>query len=137
MRYLQQLPWQRIIKFGLVGGSALALDFLVYYALTRFGHVPYLAGRAISIACAFSWNFTLNRNWTFQAQAGQVKQQASRFVIIMTLTSFLNLGLMRIGVSVLGWNDLLVIAVVSLLIMGINFFAHQFWSYNVKPVKTS
>lgn len=126
---IAKIPWKRLIKFGLVGGSAFAIDFVIYFLLTRYAHVPYLASRMVSIACAFGWNFTLNRNWTFEAKAGSVKKQAPRFVIVMTATSLLNLALMRFGVSTLHLNDLLVLVGVSILIMGVNFLAHQFWSY--------
>ncbi len=127
--YLRKVPWVRLIKFGLVGGSAFAIDFGLYFILTRFGHLPYLTSRVVSILGAFSWNFMLNRQWTFQAQAGNLRWQATRFTVVMVLTSLLNLGLMRVGVTYLHFHDLVVLIGVSLLIMGINFSAHHFWSY--------
>lgn len=126
---LQKLPWRRLIKFGMVGGSAFAIDFVIYVGLTRVGHLPYLLSRTISLAIAMVWNFTLNRNWTFRAREGKVQHQATRFLIVMGLTSLLSLGLMRVGVSYFHWHDLLVMIGVSLLIMLINFLAHQAWSY--------
>lgn len=126
---LKNLPWQRLIKFVITGGSALLLDLGVYYLLTRYANLPYLLSRTISLGLAFGWNFSLNRYWTFQAQGGRVSQQAIRFVIVMTATSLLSLALMRLGVSVLRLNDILVLLTVSVLITAINFTAHQFWSY--------
>lgn len=126
---LRALPWRRFIKFAITGGTAFAIDFSIYFVLTRFAHVPYIGARAISIAMAFTWNFLLNRYWTFRATEGKIVRQASRFVTVMTVTSLLNLGLMHIGVDYLHFNDLLVIIVVSLLIMGVNYMAHQLWSY--------
>ena len=126
---VRPLPWGKLIKFGVVGGTALALDFGIYFLLTRFGHLPYLGSRAISIASAFAWNFTLNRYWTFKAHTGDVRRQATRFTITMVCTSLLNLGLMHVGVSILHGPDLLVILIVSALIMGINYLVHSLWSY--------
>lgn len=131
MRLIHQLPWARMVKFALVGGSAFAIDFGIYFALTRLGHLPYLPSRVGSIACAFSWNFLLNRQWTFRAQAGRVSSQAVRFVTVMGITSLLNLGLMHIAITRLHWNDLLTLLAVSILIMGINFLAHSLWSYKL------
>lgn len=127
--FLDKIPWGKLIKFSFVGGTAFALDFAIYFILTRYGHVPYLLSRVISIACAFAWNFLMNRNWTFQARDGAMSRQACRFIIVMGTTSLLNLVLMHIGVSILRLHDLLVIILVSLLIMGVNFFAHSRWSY--------
>jgi len=126
---LKKLPWQRFLKFLITGGSALLLDFLIYLALTRLVHLPYLGSRAISLGVAMIWNFSLNRHWTFQAKEGGVATQATRFLIVMTTTSLLSLALMRVGVSFLGFNDILVIIVVAALITLINFSAHYLWSY--------
>lgn len=126
---LKNLPWNRIFKFAVTGGLAFAIDFGIYLGLTRIGHLPYLLSRSISISLAMIWNFTLNRYWTFQAHTGQVSRQIARFTIVMVSTSLLSLALMRVGVTNLHLNDLLVLIVVSLLIMAVNFTAHQQWSY--------
>ncbi len=126
---LQTLPWRRVVKFTFVGGTAFAMDFVIYLLLTRVGHAPYLLSRVISIGAAFAWNFTLNRQWTFRAHEGKVARQAGRFLVVMVLTSLLNLGLMHVGVSRLHLNDVAVMVGVSLLIMGVNFLAHSLWSY--------
>ncbi len=127
--YVQQIPWRRLLKFGITGGCAFAIDFAIYFALTRFGHAHYLVSRTISLSVAVIWNFTLNRYWTFEASAGKVGTQAPRFLIVIISTSIINLLLMRVGVTLLHLNDLLVIVAISLLIMLINFSAHYFWSY--------
>ncbi len=126
---IKKIPWHRLIKFAIVGGSSFVIDFGFYFVFTRFAHIPYIASRTMSIALAFIWNFLLNRQWTFQARSGKMSHQAARFLVVMTITSFLNLLLMRLGVSRWHLNDLLVLVVVSILIMGINFTAHHLWSY--------
>jgi len=117
------------LKYAVTGGTAIAIDFAIYFVLTRFGNVPYLSSRAISFSLALVWNFTVNRNWTFQAQAGRVSQQAPRFLIVIALTLLLNLVFMRIGVSYLHLNDLFVLLVVTFLTAIGNFSAHYLWSY--------
>lgn len=122
---------RHFLKFAVIGGSSLLLDLGIYFVLTRYGHLPYLGGRAISLALAMVWNFTLNRSWTFRAQSGHVGTQASRFIIVMTITSLLNLLLMRVGVRYLHLNDILALLLVSMLITLVNFFAHRNWSYRM------
>ena len=126
---LQRLPWQRFIKYAITGGMAIAIDFAIYYLLTRFVHLPYLASRTVSYGVALVWNFTLNRNWTFQAKSGRVSRQAPRFLVVMGVTLLLNLVFMRIGVSYLNINDLIVFIFVTGLTAVANFSAHMFWSY--------
>jgi len=129
VQLIRKPPWKRFIKYAVTGGTAIAIDFMIYYLLTRFGHLPYLLSRAISFGVALVWNFTLNRNWTFQAQAGRVSRQAPRFLVVMGATLLVNLVLMRIGVSYLHLPDLLVFLVVTVLSAIGNFSAHLFWSY--------
>lgn len=119
----------RLIRFLITGGSALALDFGIYYILTRYVGIPYLIARAISLGTAFGWNFTLNRRWTFRASNGNAKHQAFRFVIVMTITSLLQLSLMHLGISILRLHDIVVLFAVSALITAINFVAHRHWTY--------
>ncbi|HSX41734.1 MAG TPA: GtrA family protein [Candidatus Saccharimonadales bacterium] len=128
---LKALPWQRLTKFAVTGGTALAIDTAIYLALTRVGHLPYLGARAVSLALAMIWNFFVNRHWTFQATTGNLTHQAGRFILVMTLTSLASLALMRLGVGVLHLNDLLVLLVVAALITLINFLAHSRWSYAI------
>ena len=126
---LNKLPWQRLVKFVITGGLALAIDMGIYLVLTRFFHVPYLISRVISLSIAIIWNFSINRCWTFQATAGKTRRQFFRFMVVIIFTSLLNLALMKIGVSVFHIYDVVAIIIVSILITLINFFAHHFWSY--------
>ena len=52
-----------LVQFGLVGVTGMAVDVLCFWALA-----PLLAlglARALAIAVAMTWNFLLNRRYTF------------------------------------------------------------------------
>lgn len=126
----QMIPWRRLIKFVVTGGVALLIDISIYFVLTRFFDVYYLFSRSFSLGIAIIWSFLVNRSWTFRATDGDIKQQAVKFLIVIILTSLLSLFLMRLGVSYLHLNDLVVLLSVSVLTTLINFSAHFFWSYS-------
>lgn len=119
----------RFIKFLLTGGIAFAIDMAVYFVLTRFGHIPYLMSRTISLSFAIVWNFSVNRYWTFEASEGKASRQVARFLVVILSTSLLSLFLMRVGVTTLHVNDLAVFLAVVPMTTVINFAAHSFWSY--------
>lgn len=127
--FLQKVPWWKLTKFIITGGMALAIDVAIYYVLTRYGGMYYLLARTISLGVAILWNFSINRYWTFQATEGRVSRQAPRFIVVILSTSLMSLGLMKIGVSVLHFHDLIVLFVVSALTTLLNFSAHSLWSY--------
>lgn len=122
-------PWHKLAKFLVTGGTALLVDMGIYFICTRYFGFHYLLSRVVSLAVAIVWNYSINRYWTFEAGAGKISRQFPRFLTVITLTSMLNLVLMRIGVEYLKLNDLLVILIVSGLIALINFSAHFLWSY--------
>ena len=127
--FFEKLPWWRLTKFVLTGGVALLIDVAIYFVLTRFGSVFYLLARAISLGVAIIWSFTVNRRWTFRATAGDIRQQAVKFLVVILSTSLLSLALMHVGVTLLHYHDLAVLLAVAVLTTLINFLAHQFWSY--------
>ena len=68
-RILARLP-TRFIQFSLVGSTGVAVDLSVYRTLLHFGLATPLA-RALAIWVAMTWNFILNRNWTFRQSRDQ------------------------------------------------------------------
>lgn len=126
---LEKFPIRRLTKFVITGGVALVIDMVIYFILTRYGHIHYLLSRTLSLSIAVIWNFSINRIWTFRIVSGDIIGQVSRFLVVISVTSCLNLVLMHIGVSYLHLNDLLVIILISAFITLFNFTAHSFWSY--------
>lgn len=126
----KMIPWERLVKFVITGGVALLVDISIYFVLTRFFDVYYLFARSFSLGIAIIWSFSVNRIWTFRATSGDIKQQAAKFLVVILFTSLLSLMLMRLGVSRLHLNDLVVLLSVSILTTLINFSAHFFWSYS-------
>jgi dolichol-phosphate mannosyltransferase len=66
---LKRLP-TRFIQFSLVGTTGVVVDLSVYRTLLHFGLLTPLA-RALAIWVAMTWNFILNRNWTFRQSRDQ------------------------------------------------------------------
>lgn len=127
---LRQLP-----KFLVVGGVAFILDSGLYYILTRYAFLPYLSARTISVAISLAWSFYLNRIWTFEKKDSSNAKQAIRFLIVMSVTSSLNVALMKVGVGIYHLNDIKVLVLVAFLITGLNFFGHRLWSFKEDVAK--
>ena len=79
-----------LVRFLVVGLSAVATDFLVYFALVRlWPALPPNLAKGISFVTGALLSFVLNRSFVFRAK-GQVRAQAPRFVILYGLTLALN-----------------------------------------------
>ena len=69
-RRARALPPRGFVKFCLVGSSGVIVDLSIYRALLHAA-LPTPVARAAAILVAMSWNFLLNRNWTFRTSRDQ------------------------------------------------------------------
>ncbi|MCE2392527.1 MAG: glycosyltransferase family 2 protein [Proteobacteria bacterium] len=98
LRHLQRLylhrfgGWVRALSFGLVGASGLAIDVAGYFALQWAGLEHRLA-RFLSFWPAVSWNWWLNRGFTFGERPLQpAPRQWAKFVASSLIGLGTNVG---------------------------------------------
>jgi glycosyltransferase involved in cell wall biosynthesis len=123
----------RIMRFVAAGTFAAALNLLILYVATAYGHIWYLYSAMISFVLSQIVSFLLNKFWTFQNHTlvGSHIQLAFHF-----LTAVVNLGvntlLMYLFVEKLGVWYLLAQIFSSATISFESYFAYK-WVYR-KPV---
>lgn len=72
----------KFIKFGLVGGSGVIVDFFfTWLTKEKFKVQKYLAN-AIGFSIAASTNWFLNRIWTFNSHNPDLLLEYSQFILI-------------------------------------------------------
>ncbi len=79
----------QILKFGLVGGTAFAIDYVLLYFCTEFLHIHYLISSIISFTVSVIFNYILSIKWVFDVKK---KQDVKDFVIFIIL-SVIGLGI--------------------------------------------
>lgn len=57
--------WHRFIAFNIVSAGGAAINLGIFYALTKWFGIYYLAAQFIGILLGFVWNFMLNRRVTW------------------------------------------------------------------------
>ena len=112
--------FSKFIKFGLVGGSGLVLDFSITWLLKEKLGVNKLIANSAGFVVAATSNYYLNRIWTFESTNDNLTTEFSLFfffsliglIINNTILYLLNeklkisfyvAKLMAIGVTVI-WN---------------------------------
>ncbi len=112
---------QQLIKFCVVGGSGVFVDFSVTYLCKEWLRMNKYVANSLGFLCAATTNYALNRVWTFQNNDPDIAGQYLRF-----------LGIALIG---LGINTLTIWLLHRLLRM--NFYAAKliatgvvtFWNF--------
>lgn len=103
-------PGFQFVRFCAVGVVNTALDFLIYFILTRY--IGFTAGlifsaKAISYLLATVNSFFLNRHWTFEIHGAVKWHTVLLFFITVGSGIFINVGVHFIDVKMLALNDLL------------------------------
>jgi putative flippase GtrA len=94
-------------RFGIVGGSAVATDFCVYFALVTFVPAfPTSVAKAISFIAGAVLAFVFNRAFVFRAE-GAAKTQVLPFTLLYLVSLGLNNG---VNAALLSWGAAKVVA---------------------------
>jgi len=126
----------RWVKFNLVGGIGIAVQFAALFLLKGVFHVHYMAATALAVEAAVMHNFVWHEQFTWSDRIPSgVKWRASlrrllRFHVANGGVSIAgNLALMKVMVGVGGMNYLLANAIAIALCSVANFLVSEEWVF--------
>ena len=70
---------ERFLKFCLVGGSGVVVDFGITYLAKEFLKLNKYVANSLGFICAATSNYILNRTWTFGSNDPDIVMQYFRF----------------------------------------------------------
>lgn len=88
-KILEKKIIRQILKFGVVGGLAFVIDYVLLYSLTEFLNIHYLISSIISFSISVIFNYILSIKWVFDVNK---KQDVKEFIIFIIL-SVIGLGI--------------------------------------------
>jgi len=128
--YLSWTFFWKFIKFGIVGGSGVFVDFGFTYVFKEWLKIPKYIANAIGFSIAASSNYLFNRIWTFHSTDPDVMYEYAQFFAISIIGLAINTLVLWILVSKYKkhfyLSKLFAIGVVTLW----NFFANYFITFN-------
>lgn len=120
-----------LFKYGVVGGSSLALHTGLYHLQSRiiwpdgYRTAQYVTALLISAV----YNFTLHRKWTFSAK-GYSHQMLLRYISVILISMGSQSVVFYIGVDLLHVYDYYVFAVSVVVASLIQYFGHRFFTFH-------
>jgi putative flippase GtrA len=119
----------KFLKFGVVGGSGVIVDFSFTYLFKEIVKVQKYIANSIGFTVAASSNYLLNRWWTFHSTNPHIAQEYGRFLFI----SILGLGINTLVIWMLNGKFKLNFYVAKLFAIGVvtiwNFFANLVFTF--------
>lgn len=70
---------ERFLKFCIVGGSGVVVDFGITYLAKEFLKLNKYVANSLGFICAATSNYILNRTWTFGSNDPEIAMQYFRF----------------------------------------------------------
>ena len=123
---------RQFIKFGIVGLSGFAVNFICFTLLQRLvpNHAeagPYYMIYSIAFLAGGVSNYFLNRAWTFRS-TGHAGREGAQFLTVSVLALLVGLGVSALVSPYLGHgHKLWFVATVAGIF--VNFFVNKYWTF--------
>ena len=118
---------ERLVRFGLVGGFATAIQYVVLIALVRKAGMWPPVASVVGFVLSAGVNYLLNYHVTFRSDQ-QHAPAATKFLTLAIVGLGLNATLMQVLVDV-GWHYLLAQVCVTAVVFLWNFVGNSLWTF--------
>lgn len=139
MKSIKELfyKYEEIISYLIVGGLTTMVSLITYYLLVYTIFDPNI-GIELQIANIVSWIFSVtfayftNRKYVFKSKNKISFKEGISFYISRIGTLFLDMLMMYVFVTVLGFNDKIIKFVVQIIVIILNYILSKFIVFKKK-----
>jgi putative flippase GtrA len=87
---------EQLIKFGIVGGSGVFVDFGITWILKEKVKIHRYIANSTGFICAATSNYFLNRWWTFVSHNPRIEQEYGLFLLIAVAGLGINTAILHL-----------------------------------------
>jgi len=124
-KLLENKLFKQILKFGVVGGLAFVIDYVLLYVLTEFMNIHYLISSIISFTVSVIFNYILSIKWVFDVSKKQGTKDFIIFVVLSTIGLGINSIIMYLMVDEMNIHYMLSKLVATFIVMVYNFITRK------------
>ncbi|MGB8265660.1 MAG: GtrA family protein [Candidatus Velthaea sp.] len=131
-RLAQRRGVRQFVKFGIVGASGFAVNFVIFTLLQLVDQAHaeaahYYVIYSIAFLSGGVSNYFLNRIWTFRS-TGHAGQEGAKFLSVSVLALIVGLGVSWLVAPYLGHGHKAWF-VATLAGIVVNFFINKYWTF--------
>ncbi len=119
----------KFIKFGLVGGSGLIIDFFLTWLLKEKLHFNKYFANSVGFVLAVSNNYILNRIYTFQNSDSNIGAQFTCFLVIALIGFGINMLSLYLLQTYTKTNFYISKSIITLIVFLWNFGANTIYTF--------
>jgi putative flippase GtrA len=120
--------WHQLWRYGTVGLISAVIDFGILYLLTDKLGFHYLVSATISFIIAASFNYYLNKTWTFKV-GGSLIKQAGIFLLIAANGVLCNSVILYLLVEYGHWWYIYAKVIATGIVTTINFLGNKYLTF--------
>lgn len=116
-----------VARYGVIGVTGVALDFIIFALLVRVGIFPVVAtaiGTLVGIVNNYAWNSYFNFRFALSRKRG------ARFLIVGLVGLASSAGLLQLLVTA-GLDPLVAKWISFPIVVGCQFLANKFWTFKM------
>lgn len=116
----------QIFKFGIVGGIAFLIDYIVLFCCKEFIGLSVLLSAAIAFTVSVIYNYIASVKWVFDVNKEKsAKKNFVIFIILSIIGLIITEIIMWIGSDIMKINYLIVKIIATAIVMVFNFITRK------------
>ena len=116
----------QIFKFGIVGGIAFLIDYIVLFCCKEFIGLSVLLSAAIAFTVSVIYNYIASVKWVFDVNREKsAKKNFVIFIILSIIGLIITEIIMWIGSDIMKINYLIVKIIATAIVMVFNFITRK------------
>jgi len=116
------------MRFGLVGGIATLVQYIILIALVQWAGINPVISSAIGFTASAFLNYGLNYRYTFDSRRDH-SQALPRFLAVSLSGLTINTTLMGVMIGVLAVSYIPAQITATAAVLFCNFFANKYWTF--------
>ena len=126
--------YKEIVRYLIVGGLTTLVSLAVYYALVLTVLDPQKAlqlqaANVIAWIASVTFAYVTNRKYVFESRSPQIAREAAAFFAARIGTLLMDMAIMFLGTTVLGFSDKIVKLIVQVVVIVMNYVLSKLWVF--------
>lgn len=127
--------YKEIINYLIVGGLTTLISLIVYYIcvltfLNPNKSIQLQIANIVSWIAGVTFAYFTNRKYVFESKNKKKMQEATKFVSSRITTLLLDMFIMWLGVTVVGFNDKIIKIISQILVIIGNYILSKLFVFN-------